>query len=405
MNVMRKSRWILLSSVAALSIAASACVVESQDGSGGSSTGGSNTGGSGDGGAASGGGDVGGAGGGMELTEVALQGADACTGLLPVVLHQGDVGVATGTTIGAQDDLKTFCGDIDATTAAPDAVFAIQLTEACTMRLSVAGMDLLDPVLELRKTACEVESGGDSCINRTTLLNEYHDEALEPGTYYVVVDGANGSSGAFELRAECLPPTCGDGVQNPGEACDYGGAFPDDGCADPGSADECQVEAADPGLDTCAGSEAGAPIDIDPTETLYVPATMPYLTTLGAKDDAMGSCQGEAGGRDMVFKVRPSAAGTLTAVVGEGYMNEKLCPDEFLGEVPLTCWDRSLYVRTSCSDAGTEVGCSDDPADAGAAETVQIPVVAGQDYYVFVDGYNDSTMYATGQFVLRLSLQ
>ena len=64
MNVMRKSRWILLSSVAALSIAASACVVESQDGSGGSSTGGSNTGGSGDGGAGRGGGRRGGRGGG-----------------------------------------------------------------------------------------------------------------------------------------------------------------------------------------------------------------------------------------------------------------------------------------------------------------------------------------------------
>jgi cysteine-rich repeat protein len=400
MNVMGKSRWVLLSSVAALSLATTACIVESNDGSGGSSTGGGDV-----GGAASGGGDVGGSGGGTPLVEIPLSGSDSCVGLVPVVLHPGEVGIASGTTIGAKDDMKTFCADVDATTAAPDLVFAVTLPEACTMRLSVSGMDLLDPVLELRKTSCEAESGGDPCINRSDLMNEYHDEALEPGTYYVVVDGANGSEGAFMLRAECQVPTCGDGVVNAGEVCDYGGAAAGDGCADPGSADECQVEAADPALDTCEGATATEAIVIDPTETLYIPADSPYLTTLGATDDATGSCQGELGGRDMIFKVRPSADGTLTAVVGEGFMNEPLCPTDFLGEVPLSCWDRSLYVRTACGDATSELACSDNPTDANAAETVTIPVVAGQDYFVFVDGYNAETAYSAGQFVLRLALQ
>ncbi|HTJ85520.1 MAG TPA: hypothetical protein VL400_27575, partial [Polyangiaceae bacterium] len=337
-------------------------------------------------------------------TEVQLQASDACAGVLPVVLHPGEAGVASGTTVGAKDDMKTFCADVDATTAAPDVVFAIQLPEACTMRISVSAKDTLDPALEIRKTACDAESGGDPCTNASDLFNEYINDAFDPGTYYFVVDGANGTQGAFDFRAECLPPTCGDGVLNTGEQCDFGEGASGDGCVDPGLPSECMVEKASPAIDTCEGSTASSPIAIDAGETLYVPSDLPYQTTLGGTDDAKGSCQVEVGGRDLVYKVRPSAAGTLTAVVGEGYMNEALCPDASMGEFPLTCWDRSLYIRSTCADAATELGCSDNPRDANAAETVAIPVVAGQDYYVFVDGY-DGEPYSSGQFVLRLNLQ
>lgn len=91
----------------------------------------------------------------------------------------------------------------------------------------------------------------------------------------------------------------------------------------------------------------------------------------------------------------------LTATVG---LNEagtqEVCASQGLSAPG--CWDRVLYVRTTCGDQSSEITCSDDDMDYKSAETVTIPVTAGSTYYFFVDAYTASDI---GDFSLKLTLQ
>jgi hypothetical protein len=126
-------------------------------------------------------------------------------------------------------------------------------------------------------------------------------------------------------------------------------------------------------------------------------------TTVGAIDDGQGSCQGEPGGPDHIFRVVPSASGTLTATLGNDFEGEPACPAEFGGEIPPSCYDRAIHIRRVCADVSTEVACADNAADSFATEIATTAVTAGEEYYVFVDGYN-AEYYSMGQYVLRLGL-
>lgn len=56
-------------------------------------------------------------------------------------------------------------------------------------------------------------------------------------------------------------------------------------------------------------------------------------------------------------------------------------------DLPGTEAETTLYVRTGCLDAGTEVGCAREPAGDGMAGNVlELPDPAPGDYYIFVDG-------------------
>ena len=89
-------------------------------------------------------------------------------------------------------------------------------------------------------------------------------------------------------------------------------------------------------------------------------------TTAGAPVQFEGSCI-SSGAPERVFRFVATLTGNLTVTAA-----------------PQAAWDIAFYVRSSCSEA-TELVCRDNGGDS-QQESATIAVVAGSDYFIFVDG-------------------
>lgn len=318
--------------------------------------------------------------------------ADACP-VTPIALVPGVTKTIVDTTAGKANDFQDSCGDFPNGQAAPDAVFAFTTPADGTLRFRVESAPLgedtagiLEPALYLRTNCAESFACFDLFDGHESFGGHF-----EAGTYYAIVDGSRGSSGRFVLTARFTAPSCGDGVPNPGEGCDVGAAASGDGCGDPGTPNACQIEAAGAG-DACPG------------EALALGAGTTILagTTLGYADDLASPGGYAVGGRDHVYQVTPAISGILSVAIGLGADGETdLCGQEpSQGE----CWDRVLYVRTSCTDAsfGGELAFSDQ--GAMDVEHITVQVTAGVPVTLVVDGY-DEDWYGEGPYHLRLDLE
>ena len=100
-----------------------------------------------------------------------------------------------GTTRGAGDKFSSACTGPDDVHASPDRVFKIVMTAKARVRIAVEA-PAWDPVLALRRTCLD---GGPARVASATEVacnkgagGAHHarvEAQLEPGTYYVVVDG------------------------------------------------------------------------------------------------------------------------------------------------------------------------------------------------------------------------
>ncbi|MFO0616666.1 MAG: DUF4215 domain-containing protein [Polyangiaceae bacterium] len=115
----------------------------------------------------------------------------------------------------------------------------------------------------------------------------------------------------------------------------------------------------------------GIPVPIDVNETKHFTGN-----TIVARAQRRGlELCNSPNTKEIVYEVRPKQSGTIFAVLAPNY-------------------DGTLYVRTSCTDAMSQVLCSEMGAP-GATETVTLDVVAGHPYYYFVDGFKgDAGSYA-----------
>ena len=338
------------------------------------------------------GGGAGGAGGGVAN--------DSCPGE-GIALVAGTPQTLMGSTADATDDYESFCADTTPEADAPDVAYQVTVAAPCTLQVDLDDGAGFDGAFSIREATCVSRAGGDACVNLAT-DNETYRGHFDAGTFYVVVDGANNTSGDFELTFACAAPACGDGIVNPGEECDVGAGAPDDTCTDPGDpAGECQFEETPPELDTCDGPLFAIALD----ETLLIPSALPAADTTTATDDYSGSCQPEGGGHDQVYHFQPSASGTLTVTIGNDELGVPYCADQR----SLGCWDRALYVRgplvgdCTSADLAAELDCSDSGDSPDAVEQIQIPVVTGMHYFVIVDGY-DGMDYSYGPYFLQASL-
>lgn len=333
---------------------------------------------------------------------------DQCAGASYIDLAPGGHAFEHGTVLGAADDYRTFCADsAQASSGLRDVVYQLSLSGECSTTISLDGASGFDGALSLRSSSCEV----DEYCSQTPGSQESFVSALLPGTYWIVVTANDGEVNDFTLSVQCDAPACGDGILNetPGEECDDGNTMDGDGCDA-----SCTLEQAAAELDTCIGVAAGEPVAIASGELLRLPGDGSFVTTLGATDSGTGSCSLPPDHEfifpapDHVVRVRPSQDGTLRATLGLNGDGVPFCGPDALQEpafpFPTGCYDRALHVREACEDVGSEVACSDSPDSWWTPEEVSFPVLAGQDYYVFVDGWNGDE-FGVGQYVLELELE
>ena len=316
----------------------------------------------------------------------------------------GSVNVVA-TTVSAPENYPYCTSMTPSPPASPGVVYAFTLATAGVLTVTVTPSpgSALKPNVDLRSDCAQPSIG---CGSNASGGGESVGGALAAGTYYVIVSGASCTSGSFSITATLTASACGNGIIDAGEDCDAGLNPPaNDGCGAPGAANACKFIAAPASQDQCPGQFVPVP-----TGTTVLPATAGY-STYGFKDDYAGSCNpGPApsnGGSDRVFQLTPASNGTLTVKVG--YLTDGVTP-----ACPLAtqngpfCWYPVIYARTVCADAATEItGTCKVGADAMAnilPVTTSFPVVANTPYWVFVDGFDGSSI-GRGPFNLVVSLQ
>ena len=234
--------------------------------------------------------------------------------------------------------------------------------------------------------AC-VEDPGD-CVNDGECPGAQVCEngACVPGPAGCVVDGDCGAGGVCEMGVcvggplECMGDqdcaanqVCQAGVcvaaPNPGNCMDDADCGPNENCVD----GVCVPEQPPVEGDACE-----APLPIGLGDRLMG-------TTQGAErnyEEADAMCStGSASGPEVVYSFRAQGAGQICAsTLGSGF-------------------DTILYVRRGECAGGQEVMCNDDVGTGPLQSQDTVDVVAGEQYFIFVDGFAGSA----GAYVVALS--
>ncbi len=157
---------------------------------------------------------------------------DGCPGIsmASISLANGPVWLR-GTTAGATADLAPSC----AGTSGVDIVYTVVPTVSGTLRITVYPTTRWDPQIYVRGTCAGPTDLACQNGNPSDWPESVSVTVTAGTTYYVIVDGATGSSGPFQLLLEI--PRCGDRWLQSGETCDDGNAIAGDGCDA-----SCQVE-------------------------------------------------------------------------------------------------------------------------------------------------------------------
>ncbi len=225
---------------------------------------------------------------------------------------------------------------------------------------------------------------GTSCIagaEANSSANEVIVATLQSGTvYYIVVDGWSNfsdTSGTYTLSIDSCVTTC----DSTGAVCG------DDGCGSTcgsciGAGENCLAG-------QCVGPDAPGNTCDNPVIADQLPFTYNGDTSLpSATDDYSygdGVCSGETFGsgdlqNDNVVMFTPTETGVYDIELDGTF-------------------DTALYVATDCSSVGTTcLGASDN----FSAETLQLSLDAGVDYYIFVDGYGSIFSSHDGPYTLTI---
>jgi hypothetical protein len=340
-----------------------------------------------------------------------------------------------GTTVGASDDYKEFCGDTKAAgMGSPDVVYQFKVENRCSFFLNLSAMGpSWNPVAAIR-TVCDTRNqGSDYCISGAMGGQTFKGE-LQAGTYSIIVDGDGSTAGgAYSMNLQCLTPKCGDGVLNTSEEqCDLGpNPAADSGCGAPGTPNACKLTPR-PAADTCAdiATTAAATVNITTTATtanpLVVPAAKPIFDMRVANQDYIASCSTPAAsngpGLDQVFKFVPATSGTLSVTIGKDASGMDYCQPPNYDQPE--CWVHTMWFQSVCMKEPASMpqtfplelpaagqvsgtGCVHSDVSTNYVDTATVSVVANQPYYLFVQGQTTDKLIQgeNGPYILRATLQ
>ncbi len=325
-------------------------------------------------------------------------GDDTCPGQA-IVLNVGDKYCLRGDTSKHAHDYESFLctGTVS---DGPETVYAFDVKAAGSWKVVVKATEgsTLDPTMYARAPNKCTDGTGSGYYGCWNFFNTDHEEyALDqptPEVNYLFIDGANGSSGAYEMTVEYTARECGDAILNPNEECDDGNKNDNDGCTN-----MCKFD-----LITLFDKCDGEPVVLLANQPLaFQGNTTPYGDDYIAP--AIDGCTPQAGGKDRVYRVTPAVDGTITASIGYDITGTiDVCAQN--GLVDPGCWGRFIYVvgPDQCDNGmgvlGPAITCSQ--GGFGVAE-VTFPVVGAKEYYIIVDG-NGNSSYQYGSYNLHLQL-
>jgi len=243
------------------------------------------------------------------------------------------------------------------------------------------------------RTSCEDAASEIGC---TDLGKEGEPEQLsvpvtEGQPVWIVIDGYEKSDdGSFKLTLASRPIACGDSKVEGQEECD-----PPDGSKT--CTDDCKLvpEACGDGVDNdldgfidcedsadCGADAAACPIAMTCGGAGMLKPNGTSGDTSSGSGDFAGSCTGGSLSPEALFSYSPASTGALKVTLQSA---------KNLG----------VYVRSSCQDANSELGCLDD-ALAGAAEVLVVPVDMGTAVTIFVDAAKPTD---AGAFTVAAALE
>ena len=215
-----------------------------------------------------------------------------------------------GTFVGTTSGTGVLAGSCGSSLQAPERVYQWTPSSSGVATIhTCSGFTTYDTVLHLRSSSCtgqELACNDDApcATSGSTNLGSRITRTVTAGqTYYIVVDGYNGSGGTYALTVE--PPTnCGNGVREGSEQCD---GADNTQCVTRQCSASC----------TCVPPSAGQP-DLTPEITNL---DIQFGATVSAGDVAEGCA--ETSVADLLrFGVRVRNTGTADLVLGD-----PLCPN------------------------------------------------------------------------------
>ena len=334
-------------------------------------------------------------------------------------------GQVTGNTSMASNDFVPSCSS---SSTAPEIVHVLRVPgRLLSLHADTNGSDF-DSMLYIKAMECSAadmdcdDQSGDGS-NAAIDISD-----VDPGTYYLIVDGWSSYSGEYTLNVSgvigagetcdaaapefacqagyacvsgtCMPAACNDGTDNDGDGV---ADFPNDpGCDSPSDAteaDDCpsgpNCPACSNGMDDdgdgvsdygddpgCASASDGDEEDCGISSDGLVTIDMPQLTgnTMAATNDTVPSCRTSSTAPDLVHRlVVPGELESLTV------------------DTNGSSFDTTLHIRAMTCEA-MDLACDDDGGDT-TQSMISLADVAPGDYFIFVDGY----LTNSGPYTLNVS--